>query len=213
MIYNNKSGTLGKFNVALAASAGLLLPVGLQIDALIAAGIGPFQVNLGVQLQTALAASAGISIQLADPFAGLRRILAALANLQAAILAALAFPPLPSVQLNARLSAMAALSGTLGVQLGALNLAIEVALRLKLAALKLAAQIAESINAGPVFFIDFGGPLAQVAAEISALLAGGLVDSTVSPPNVILPGQQTYGLLLIGDVSIQGALSAIIKAA
>jgi len=204
-----RSGTLGSFNVGLAAGVGFLIPLGAQIDALIAAGLGPFQLDLSARLNAAISASASLGIQFGNPFAGIQAILAALVNIQAALAAALAFP-LPSIQLGVRLSAMAALQGTLAIQLGGLQLAIALALQVKIPALRAAAELAASLGAGPAFAFTFDGPLAAEGASIAALFAGGLVDGG----NVILPAQPVYGVVLLSSVpSVQAALGAIIQVA
>ncbi len=202
-----RSGTLGSYNVGLASAVGFLVPLGAQIDALIAAGLGPFQVDLSARLNAALAITAGLAVQVSDPFAALRALLAALVSLQASLTAALAFP-LPSIQFGVQLSAMAAMQGTLAVQLGGLQLAVQLALQLKIPALRAAAALAASLNAGPAFAFTFDGPLAAQGAAIAALFAGGLSDG----PNIIFPGQQVAGVVLLSAVpSVQLALSAIIQ--
>jgi hypothetical protein len=204
-----RSGTLGQFNVGLAAGVGFLLPLGAQIDALIAVGLGPFQVDLSARLSAAISASASLGIQFGNPYAGIQAVLSALANIQAALSAALMFP-MPSVQFGAQLSAMAALQGTLAVQLGALQLAIALALQIKIPALRAAAELTASLNAGPAFAFTFDGPLAAEGANIGALFASGLVDGS----NSILPTDQVYGVVLLSSVpSVQAALGAIIQVA
>lgn len=202
-----KSGTLGQFNVGLAVGLGFLVPLGAQIDLLIAAGLGPFQVDISARLNAAVAASASLGIQFGNPFAGIQAILAALANIQAALAAALVFP-LPSIQVGVQLSALVALQGTLAIQLGGLQIAIALALQLKIPALRAAAELAASLNAGPAFAFTFDGPLAAQGALISALFSGGLVDGS----NTIGPGQQAFGVVLLSSIpSVQAALGAIIQ--
>lgn len=202
-----RSGTLGSFNVGLATSVGFLTPLGAQVDALISAGLGPFQADLSSRLNAAAAASASIGIQFGNPFAGIQAVLAALVNIQAALAAALAFP-LPSVQLGARLGAMAALQGTLAVQLGGLQLAIAQAVQVKIPALRAAAELAASLGAGPAFAFTFTGLLAVEGVNIATLFSTGLVDGS----NTILPTQDVSGVVLVASVpSVQAALSAIIQ--
>jgi hypothetical protein len=211
-----KSGTLGAFNVGLAAGVGFLVPMGAQMDALVASGLGPFQADLSAQLNAALSASANLTVSVGDPTAGIRSVLASLSGIQTALAQALAeataFPSenlAASAQYSTQLSAMTALAATLGAQLGALQQAVSDATNVKLPALREAASLTESINAGPAFFIDFDGPLGTVGGELAAQFAGGLVDGS----NVILPTQHVYGVLLLSSVpSVQTALSAIIKA-
>ena len=175
---------------------GFLVPLGIQIDALIAAGLGPFQLDVSARLAAALSASVGLSIQVGNPFAGIQAVLSALANIQAALALALQFP-LPSLQVSVQLSAMLALEGTLAIQLGALQLAIQLALAIKIPALKAAAQLAASLTAGPVFACMFeGDSLAQTGSELGALLGGGLIDGT----NVIRPTDDVFGIIMLSAI-------------
>jgi hypothetical protein len=84
-----KSGTLGAFNVGLATSVATLVPLGAQVDALIAAGIGPFQEDLSARLNAAVSASATLSVAVGNPFAGIQSVLMALSGTLAAELGAL----------------------------------------------------------------------------------------------------------------------------
>lgn len=211
-----KSGTLGSFNIGLATSLGFVVPLSGQLDALIASGLGPFQEDVSARLNAALSATASLSVMVGDPFAGIRTVLASLAGIQAALSAAIAQAALypagtiaDSAQYGEQLSAMTALAGTLGSQLGMLQQAIQNALQVKIPAMRAAADLTASVNAGPAFFLDFEGPLKNVGVEIGALFAGGIVDGS----HAILPTQQVYGVLLLSAVpSVQTALGAIIKA-
>ena len=220
---NIKSGTLGAFNVGLAtgvagmsAGAAAVVPLGAQVDALIASGLGPFQADMSAQLNAALAASADLSVSVSNPYAGIQAVLASLANIQQALTAALSLPPEPVIQYSTQLSTLMALSGTLSAQLGALQQAISQATNIKTATLRQATDLvteagalSASMSAGPAFFFDFSGPLGGVGAEIGSLFAGGLVDGS----NVIAPSQQVYGVVLLSSVpSVQTALNAIITA-
>lgn len=207
-----KSGTLGTFNVGLAASVGEVIPLGGQVDLLIASGLGPFQQDLSSQLNAALAASANLTVSIANPYAGIQSVLASLGNIQAALAQALTLPQIPgepTVQYSTQLSAVTALASTLGAQLGALQQSMDLANQVKTAALSTATELTGSINAGPAFFFDFNDTLGAAGAQIASLFSGGLVDGT----NVILPTQQVYGVVLLSSMpSVQTALSAIIKA-
>lgn len=201
------SGTLGSFNVGLSAAAAFLAPLSVQIDALIAVGLGPFQADLAANLNAALAAQATLTLQISDPFANIKIFLAAIAQLQAALQAALAFE-LPSTSLGAELTAAAAIVGTVSVQLGLINAAISAALAIKIPALKALANLAASLNAGPAFAFTFSGDSLQVTGnQIQALFAAGLSD----PPNAINPPDGVAGIVLLSSVpSVQAALFAII---
>lgn len=202
------SGTLGSFNVGLAAAVGFLAPLGIQIDALIALGLGPFQLDLSARLNAALAAQASLAISIGNPLASLQILLAAVANLQAALQGALSLSLSLNVSVSLNLSLMAALSGSLAIQLGGLQLAIRLALQIKIPALRAAAELAASMNAGPAFAFTYTGALGSVGSEIAALYAAGLVDGS----NVIDPTDDVYGVTLLSSIpSVQAALQAIIQ--
>jgi hypothetical protein len=202
------SGTLGSFNVGLSAAVGFLVPLGIQLDALIALGLGPFQLDLSARLNAALSAQAGLAISIGNPLASLQILLAAVASLQAALQGALAFNLGLNVSISAQFSLMAALSGSLAIQLGGLSLAIRLALQIKIPALRAAAELAASLNAGPAFAFTYNGALGTVGSELGALYAAGLVDGS----NVINPTDDVYGVTLLSSVpSVQAALQAIIQ--
>lgn len=203
-----KSGTLGSFNVGLSAAAAFLAPLSVQIDALLAIGLGPFIADLSASLNASLAAQATLTIQIADPFANIKIFLAAIAQLEAALKAALVLQ-LPSISLGAELTAAAAVAGTLSVQIGLINAAIKAALAVKIPALRALAELTASINAGPAFAFSFSGDtLFTTGSQIQSLFAAGLFDS----PNQILPGEQVAGVVLLSSIpSVQAALFAIIS--
>lgn len=204
------SGTLGSFNVGLATSVGFMAPLGVQVDALIAAGIGPFQADMSARLNSALAAQASLAISIGNPLASLQALLSAVAGFQAALQGALALSLSVGVDVNVAvsLSAMAALSGTLAVQLGALQVAVQLALRVKIPALRAAANLMASMNAGPAFAFTYSGLLSTVGSEIDALYSGGLTHGS----DTINPGDSVYGVTLLSSVpSVQTALQAIIQ--
>lgn len=191
-LHQVKSGTLGGFNVGLALGVNALIPAAGQIDALIAAGLGPLQLNIGLQLNAAFAASASLAIQVGDPFAALEALLASLASIQVALSAALAFP-IPSVQISAQLSASMALQGTLSVQLGALQQAIQLALAVKIPALAAIASLTAAMNASVFAFTFDSDTLAATGDEIAGLFSTGLVDGT----NVVLPTDTVLGIVML----------------
>ena len=201
------SGTLGSFNVGLAAAAGFLAPLSVQIDALIAVGLGPYGTDLAASLNAALAAQATLSLQISDPFANIKLFLASIAQLQAALQAALQFS-LPSVSLSAELSAAAALAGTLSVQLGLIDAAIKAALAIKIPALQALANLQAALNAGPAFAFTFDtDTLATTGGQISSLFSSGLIDGS----NVIAPTDPVAGVVLLSSIpSVQASLFAII---
>lgn len=204
------SGTLGSFNVGLATSVGFLAPLGIQIDALIALGLGPFQVDLSARLNASLSAQASLAISIGNPLASLQALLSAVAGFQAALQGALALSLSLGIDVNVSisLSAMVALSGTLAIQLGALQIAIQLALQIKIPALRAAASLMASMNAGPAFAFSYNGTLGTVGNEIDMLYNSGLTHGSDS----IAPGDSVYGVTLLSSVpSVQTALQAIIQ--
>lgn len=205
------SATLGDFNVALVAAAGLIVPLSAQIDALLSVGLGPFQADLAVQFNAALAATATLSLQIGDPTAALQLAIGALAQLQAALQAALSLPPI-NLSLGAELSASAALVGALSARLGLLSLAIQAAIQIKLGALNAIASIEANFSAGPVVGIAIAGDSWTAnGAKINSLFNGNTVDgfaiSGLVPSSTIEGGV----LLMCGSASAAAALSAIIS--
>jgi hypothetical protein len=215
-------GTLGSFNVGLAAALGLIYPLGIsleglaaQLDALLSIGLGPFQAELALQFNAALAAQATLTLQIGDPTVALQLALSALAQLQAALTAALAFPPI-NISLSAELSATVALGAALAARLGLIKLAIEAAIKIKLAGLKLllgtlnaAAAIEANLTLPGAYAFSFedGGAedLQTLGNQIQALFAGGGVGS-IAPTDL-----GVYGIVLMTKLpAVQAALSAII---
>lgn len=206
-----QSNTLGTFNVGLVAAAGLIVPLSAQLDALLAVGLGPFQADLQAQLNAALAAQATLTLQIGDPLAALKLAISALAQLQAALQAALVLPPI-TLSLGAELSATAALIGTLSVRLGLLSVALQAALKIKLGALTAAADFQANLSAGPVVAFTFAGDSWTVnGGKISSLFNGGTVDgfsiSGLVPSDTVAGGV----VLVAGSPSAAAALSAIIS--
>lgn len=194
--------------MGLLTALGFLNPLAVQIDALLAVGLGPFQADLAARLNASLAAQATLSIQISDPFANIKIFLASIAQLQAALQAALVLQ-LPSISLSAELSAAAALAGTLSVQLGGLRAAITAAIAVKIPALRALAALTAHANAGPAFAFSFTGDRLDVSgADIAALFAGGLVDGG----NSILPSEVVDGVVLLTkEPSVSASLFAIIQ--
>lgn len=187
------SATLGELNVGLAAAVGFLNPLSAQIDALISLGIGPFEFGLAAQFNAAVAAQASISLQIGDPLAALQAAISALAALQAALSAALSLPPI-TIGLSAELGASAALATTLSAQLGELSIVVSAAIAIKIPAVKLAAELAASLSAGPVFLHQFtGDTLSGTMTEIGGFSSG--MSDPGNPGNDILSGEQVSGFL------------------
>lgn len=219
-------GTLGSFNVGLAAALGLIYPLGIsleglsaQLDALLSIGLGPFQAELSLQFNAALAAQATLTLQIGDPTVALQLALSALAQLQAALTAALAFPPI-NISLSAELSAAVALGAALAARLGLIKIAIEAAIKVKLAGLKLllgtldaAAQLEAKIALPGAYAFSFEDPdpggigeenLQTLGNQIQALFSGGVGSIASTDPGV-------YGIVLMTKLpAVQAALSAII---
>lgn len=205
-----KGGTLGTFNVGLAAAIPMINPLAAQLDAMIGFALGPLQADLAAQFNAAVALQATLTLQIGDPTAGLQLAIAALAQLQAALTAALTLPSI-NMSLSAELSASAALAASLSIKIGGIKLLIEAALAIKIPAIELAANMAANLTAGPFYIVTFSGDsLATTGGLIAAEFAGGLDDGVTTP---ILPTQEVFGVLLVSSVpSASAALSAIIMA-
>jgi len=200
--------TLLEFNKGAAAAVGAINPLGAQIDALLSAGITPFQLALAAQLNAAVAAQANLTLQVTDPLAAIRALLAAMAQLQAALTAALSLPPL-DISLGAELTATARLVTDLQAQLGPLQLAVDAALRIKIPAIRLAAELGLALNAGPFFAFTYDNTtLSGAGAEINSVFSAGLNDGT----NTIAPtGEPVFGLVVVcKEFGLSGYFSAII---
>jgi hypothetical protein len=193
------------FNVGAAAAVALLNPLGAQVDALLALGLGPFQALLAAQFNAALAASASLALTISDPLSALRAAIAAVAQLQAALSAALALPPI-QLSLSAELTASAALAATLQGQLGGLQLLIRAALAIKIPAIQAAAQAYADLNVGPFFAIAFSG---SSTAEVSSWLAGEVGSGGLTADSLTLPPTlPTFGVLIFAAASIAADASA-----
>jgi hypothetical protein len=206
------------FNVGAAAAVALLNPLGAQIDALLALGLGPFQVALAAQFNAALAAQASLSLSISIGDIGiigaLKASIAALAQLQVALAGALSLG-LPPIQLSlgAELAATAALAATLQVQLGGLQLLIKAALAIKIPAIQAAASLTAALGVGPFYIISFSGTTVGAVSAWLAAQAPQLqspVDTGVPP----LPFSQpdVFGVLIFGPTpSAKASFDAIIS--
>jgi len=195
-----KSASLGQFNVGLAVALGFLNPLAIRLDALIAVGIGPFEALLAAQLNASLAAQATLAVQF-DPTANLRVLANALVQLQVALEAALAVDV--SVGIQAELNVVSDLAITLQIQLGGLQLAIEAVLAIKIPALALAAELQAKLSATVFGFSFEDDSLATTGGQIASLFSSGLVDGS----NSIGPGDPVGGVVLLGSAAF--AIDAI----
>lgn len=210
-ILSATSGTLGSFNVGLAVAAGLINPLSAQLDALLAIGLGPFMAEISASFNASLAASATLSLQIGNPLASLQLAISALAQLQAALIAALSLPSI-ELSISAELSASVALAAALSARIGLLKIAIAIALEIKLGAVKAAADLALSLNAGPVAAASFGGEsFAAEGAKIASLMQGNVVDGK-QLPGITGSEPVSFGIILIaGTASVGASLNAIIQ--
>ncbi len=206
----SKDGSLGTFNVGLAAAVGLINPLSAQLDALLAIGLGPFMAEISAQFNASIALQATLSLQIGNPLAALQAAIAALGQLQAALQLALALPPI-QISLSAELSASVALAAALSARIGLLKIAIQVALEIKLGAVKAAAGFAAQLALPGIVAIAFSGEdFATNGTKIASILGGGAADgfslSGVMPTDTV-----GYGVLLAAsEPSASAALSAII---
>jgi len=205
---SQKSATLGEINVGLAAALGVINPLGAQIDALLSTGVTPFSADLSARLNAALTAQANLSLQVGLPSLGITVLLSLVAQLQAAFTAALTVTP-PSVRIGLELGLAAGIAGSLSVQLGLLRLSIDAALRVKIPAIRLAAELAAEASAGPAFVFSFqDDQLSVTGDDIRSLFNTGLDDGT----NQIAPTDTVGGVVLLTKVpSVQASLFAIIQ--
>lgn len=208
--------------MGLAAAIGLIYPLGIsweglaaQLDALLSIGLGPFMAELSLQFNASLAAQATLTLQIGDPTLSLQLAISALAQLQAALAASLAFPPI-NLSLSAELSASIALAAALSARLGLIKIAIEIALKVKIAGIKLLLGTLEATanleanltlpGAWAFSFEDGGGEdLQTLGNQIQALFAGG-IGGDIDPTDT-----GVYGVVLMTKLpAVQAALSAII---
>jgi hypothetical protein len=197
-------GSLGDFNVGLSGAIAFLNPLSAQLDLLISLGLGPYQADLSVQFNVALSATATLSLQISDPTIGLQMAISALAQLQAALTAALSLPTI-SLSLSAELSASFALAAALSLKLGGLKLLIEAAIQIKIAAMKFVADLALGLS--------LPGAAAFSFADDTMIVTGGQIQTLFSAPLVgINPGDVVYGIVLMTKLpAVSAALDAIIQ--
>jgi hypothetical protein len=205
-------GTVGEVNFGLAAAVGFLNPLGAQLDAFLAATLGPLTADLQAQYSATLQAQASIALSIGDPFAALTLALAAVGQLQAAIQAALAFPPI-TIAASGQLSATAALAGALQLKLGLLDAAISAMIAIKIPALQAAANLGAQLSAGPIVLMEVDAlTLAAAGAEIQTAFSTGVGGSVLPPGDEILPGDGpvTAFILVTKNPVAAAALSAVL---
>jgi hypothetical protein len=189
--------SLFEVNIAAAASIGFVDPLLAQLDLMLFGqfGLGSLQADLTLQFNAAISASAQLNLQVSNPFLPLQAVIAAILQLQAAIEFLLASGlPTVSLQLSAQLSAAASLAATLSLKLGGIRLLLEVAIALKLAAVKFFADLQASLSAGPVHILSFD----QTPAPFSLANAGTSIDTLFSTGlSGILPSDPVYGLVIV----------------
>jgi hypothetical protein len=200
-------GSLGSFNAGLTGAIALLNPLSANLDLLISLGLGPYQADLSVQFNAALSASATLTLQISDPLANLRLAISAVAQLQAALQAALSLPTI-TIGLSAELSASMALAGALSFKLGGIKLLLEAAIQIKIAAMKFVGDLQVGLSLlGAAAFSFSGDPMDVTGGQIQALFAG-----PIGPPGQeIQPTDIVHGVVLMTKLpAVKAALNVII---
>jgi hypothetical protein len=199
-------GGLGDWNIGLTAAVGFINPLGAQLDAMIAANAA-FRSELAVQLDASLALQASLALSVTDPFAYIKSALQAIIELQAALTAALALPPI-GLSIGAELGAAASLSAALSAKLAAL-LSIDAAIAIKIPAIRAAADMAAALSVGGIVALSFDGlnddppnTLAEVGQLIKDKFAAG-IGNTAAPPTdySIAPTKRVSGVIVVTDLS------------
>lgn len=192
------SGSLGSVNIGAAAAVGAINPLAGQLDVMAAVGVSPLVADLTSSLDASLALSASLSLQVTDPFGAIRSALAALVELQASLTLALSLPPL-TLQVSAELGAAAALSAALSARLGTVRALLDGAVNAKVPAVRLSADLAAALSAGPVVLLAFDGlgdgPPNSTMQEVGALIANKLSGPVGSP--AIQPTDTVSGILVL----------------
>jgi len=189
------AGSLGNINVAASAAVAILFPLSAQLDGLLSFALGPLQADLAAQFNAAIAGQATLTLQIGDPTAALQLAIAAIAQLQAALQAALSLPPV-NLSLSAELTATAALVASLSIKLGLIDLLIKAALQIKLGAVKFAGDLEAALGANAVLATFSGSSLAVAGTDVKALFDAGLtgIPPTSSPVSgIIVVAQATAG--------------------
>lgn len=193
------AGSLGDMNVGLGAAVGAINPMAAQLDAAIAIGLSPLQVDLSASLNASLALQASLSLSISDPLANIRAALAALIELQASLTAALSLPPI-TLSLSAELAAAASISAALSAKLGGLKLLIDAMVAIKIPAIRLAADLAADLSLGGVVVLSFDGisdgtNLQTIGNKIQARFsdAGGIGFGAIGPTDHV------SGIIVVTD--------------
>ena len=203
--------TLLDLNVGAAAAVGVINPLSAQLEAALfgSFGLGSFNAELQAQLSAAVGLNATLTLAVSDPTANFQLALAAIAQLQASIQAAMQLG-LPSIgiEIGAQLGASAALGASLSAKIGGLSLLIEAALEVKLGALNLAAELQANLSAGPIVVATFGFDAdmtaQQVGSEAAVLFAGGLPG--------ILATDNVFGIMVVTkSPSVAASIKAMFK--
>lgn len=205
------SYTLGGINVGLAVGIGLMNPMLLQLDLFLTGqfGLGPFLLDVQVQFNAAISAALQLGISISDPLQAIRALLTAFASLQASLSVALSFGlPTVSLQIGAQISAVAALSASLGLKIGGIKALLAAGLAVKIPALNFVAAMSLALSAGPAHLVSFrGNTLAGSGVELAAKFATGL-----GPADPLHPGDLVDGILIVTkDPAVFNALAAIMK--
>lgn len=207
-----KAGSLGELNFAANAAIGFLYPLSAQVDAFLAATLGPLTADLTAQLNASLAAVAQIGIGISNPLLSLQLAVQAVAQLQTALQAALAFPTI-NVTAEASLSAAASLAAALEVKLGLLNAAVKALLAIKLPIAGFMGDLAGNLSAGPAFLVELdigaSGTLEQLGADIAAQFATGL---TYGPYDIFPTDVDIKGYMFVTKApGVKGGLDFMLQ--
>lgn len=203
-------GTLGSINSGLSQLNFFLPALSAQLDAAIGLGLGPLKFDLSSQLNASLAAQASITASIGNPLDSIRLALLAVAQLQAALSAALTFPPI-ELSLSAELSATAALAAALSAKLGLLDGVIKAAIAVKIPAVNFSQVIGGSLDVGPAIMLTFDG----ISDSTSMAAIGNLIQSKLQAPvtfggDTINPSDPVSGVLILTTASpVFGAMAAL----
>jgi hypothetical protein len=194
------TGGIADINIGAAAAVGFLNPLGAQLDAMIAFGLGPLQFDLAASLDASIALSASLSLSVSNPFADILAALSALVELQASLTAALSLPPL-TVSLGAELSAAASLSAALSAKLGLIKLLLDAAIAVKIPAIKAAANLNAVLAAGPFVVLTFDGLEVLSPGTLTLQGAGNqiqtLFSGTIGSGPTIGSAENVSGVIIV----------------
>lgn len=197
------AGTLGEINIAASGAIAILFPLLAQIDLTLFGefGLGALSFDLNLQLQAALQASLDINLSISNPILNFQKILAdielLISDIENAILGLI---PVISIDANLQLSFLANFAASINLQLGGLELLLQLALAVKIPAVTFAAEISAAISAGPLFVLAFDSEpagtditLSEVGTQIASSFATGLDFG----PNHIDSTDPVFGLVLV----------------